>query len=311
MGKIFFKAMVCVLLISIFSSCSKDTYSENDDSSSTNKEVIWDANNYSISYVRANPVLNGSPSYDSSMDFDISLDDSENPSRYISVYLTNYKYGEKLDLSTDKNDSHFMIVDKISKDKVDLNIYGGDNRIQNGSYLILNRTNDKIFVDMVLSYVDNGFTHTIKIHYNGGAINMDDFPSLNYLEEIRENYTYKFNYDEASCDYSDWPLFEKYDNFARFSADLFGQLDRFSVEVENFEWDKQQPISFARILYKDENEYEEFRKDQILDGSYIQVKQNANKYKDIDVIIKLQCKSADGKVHKFDVEYKGYLRLIQ
>lgn len=298
--------MLLICLVGMLCSCSKETYSEDDEA--TKNVAVWDNSQYTVSYIQAIPGYGGSM-YDDYFDIKISLDDSENPSRYIDFHLENYTYGEKLDLTTNKYLSYIHVVDESIKDKVSFYFHGGDNAIKSGSYFVMNRTNDKVSVDLYLSYVNNnGFPHSIKINYDGILINPSSLPSSDYQEVKKENYTYKFVHNGNNYLFGDArALFE--DNYGGFEAYLHNETSPYYFATSEFEYGKQCPIS--EISFIENNVVYRFKKDMISEGSYMKVLENANKFNDCDVIIYAKCEGVDGKVHEFDIEYKGFLHKIE
>jgi hypothetical protein len=310
MGKIVIKAFVLLFVLSLglFSSCSKESYSGNEDEASSNT-ALWDNEVCKVSYAKVPSVLSVTgPHYNTSFDLKISLDDSEEPSKYIDVSLMNYNYGEKVDLTTNKYDTKFTIVDETQKPKLDFDVNGGFYNMNQGSYFLLSRSGDDFTIDMQLNYTNyNGFSHSIKVKYKGAIIGSASLPSVDWKEQLEENYTYKFNFNGKSCRYSSFPQFQVDKDEAYFCVDLIGGMSSFSVWTANFEYGKQIPIVAAQVQEEGQGASELLWKDAILDGSYILVNKNANKLEYNDIIIKLNCKKGE-KLYKFDIEYKGEVR---
>ena len=310
MGKIVIKGFVLLFVLSLglFSSCSKESYSANEDEASSNT-IVWDNEVCKISYAKVPLVfLVPGPHYNTDFDLRISLDGSETPSKYIDVSLVNYNYGEKVDLTTNKYDTKFTIVDKTQNPKVDFDVNGGSYSMKQGSYFLLSRNGDDFTNDMQLNYTnDNGFSHSLKVKYKGAVIGSDGLPSVGWKEEMENTYTYKFNFNGKSCRYSSFPQFQADNDEAYFCAGLNGEVSSFSVWTASFEYGEQIPIVAAQVQEDGQGASELLWKDAILDGSYILVNQNANKLGHNDIIIKLNCKK-DEKLYKFDIEYKGEVK---
>ncbi len=300
--------MFLICLVGMFCSCSKDAYSGNEDEAANNT-VVWDDEAFKVSYAKVPLVFSTpGPLYNIYFDLRISLDNSEDPSKYIDVSLVNYEYGEKVDLTTNKFESQFTIVDEAQKPKVDFDVKGGSSHMNQGSYFLMSRDGDEFTIDMQICYTNNsGFSHSIKVKYKGTIIGSDGLPPTDWKEILKNTYTYKFDFNGESCKYGSLPVFSVGDNEVCFRADLYGKVSSFYVWATNFEYGKQIPIIAAQIQEDRQNTSELLWKDAILDGSYILVNKNANQLGHNDIIVKLNCKK-DDKLYKFDVEYKGELK---
>ena len=190
--RINFLALLFIGVLCILSSCSKESL----DGESGLAAVVWDKTSYNVSYVEVGSLYTSFPVTDKYFILDFALEDSENPQKQLSFSCTNYIYGEKVDLTTNKYSAKIEFKDGQKTYQVD----GGSSRVKAGSYYRLTRKGNHIELVIDLAYSgDNGYEHTLKVKYGGELPNENYLPTENWQNEPYPHYS--FTYDEAQYNY--------------------------------------------------------------------------------------------------------------
>lgn len=312
MGKIVIKAFVLLFVLSLglFSSCSKESFSDDEaiDGGTKWKAVVWDNTAYNVSYLMDIPVASSSPSNDKDFYIDLALEDSETPNKVLSLSCKNYLYGEKVDLTTNKYSSEIEIKDG----QLSSSIEGGSSRIKAGSYYKLTRKGNHI--DLVIDLVysgGNGYEHNLKVNYSGEMPREDYLPTENWQNEPFAHYS--FTYDEAQYNY--WSFVDFTSD--PFSCEIVNERSRgfLNVWADNFKYNEKVDLSkkenrcSIRLFLSNEvedskQEEHEWFGDAILEGSYLYVKKD-NTW-NCEAVLDAKCKDGDGTVHHIQAEYNVY-----
>lgn len=189
-----FLALIMIGVLCFFCSCSKENYSGEQEQL---PEVLWDNASYDVSYLMTTSVAVSAPVTNTYFNLKLALEDSEHPQKFLYLGCTNYIYGEKVDLTTDKYSSRIELNDGQKA----YSVSGGNFRVKSGSYYVLTRTGNHIDLVVDLSYSgDNGYVHKLKVKYSGELPSESYLPSENWQSEPSAHYS--FTYDEAKYRYS-------------------------------------------------------------------------------------------------------------
>lgn len=302
--RINFLALLFIGVLCILSSCSKESL----DGESGSAAVVWDQSSYNVSNLMEVSVATSSPSSDKDFNLKLALEDSKHSQKQLYLSCTNYIYGEKVDLTTDKYSSQIQFTDGQNTYRVT----GGSSNVKAGSYYKLTRKGNHIelIIDLVYSG-DNGYEHTLKVKYGGELPYSDYLPSENWQNE--PSYHYTFSYDEAP--YSYWGV-------ASWGAGLFRceiankrSNGGFQICINQFEYNEKIDLADAKnaaeitlsLNNKDtgKDEYHVWSYNSIIEGSYIYMKEGEASSQD-EVTIDVKCKDKDGTVHHIQAEYNVF-----
>lgn len=300
-----FLALMFVGVLCFLSSCSKESL----DGESRSAAVVWDKTSYNVSYVEVGSPYTSCPITDKYFILDFALEDSENPQKQLSFSCTNYIYGEKVDLTTNKYSSQINFKDGQKT----YWMKGGDSNVKAGSYYKLTRKGNHIELTIDLVYSgDHGYEHTLKVRYSGELPENNYFPSENWQNEPYPHYS--FTYDEAQYNYWSFVDFAS----APFSCDIVNKSSRGYLVVwpNNFKYGEKVDLSktFTEIRLdlsneigdsgKYENEQHDWYGDAILEGSYLYIiKGESSQY---EATLDARCKDEDGTVHHIQAEYNVF-----
>ena len=303
--RINFLALLFIGVLCILSSCSKESL----DGESGSAAVVWDKTSYNVSYVEVGSPYTSFPVTDKYFILDFALEDSENPQKQLSFSCTNYIYGEKVDLTTNKYSSQINFKDGQKT----YWMKGGDSNVKAGSYYKLTRKGNHIELTIDLVYSgDHGYEHTLKVRYSGELPENNYFPSENWQNEPYPHYS--FTYDEAQYNYWSFVNFAS----APFSCDIVNKSSRGYLVVwpNNFKYGEKVDLSktFTEIRLdlsneigdsgKYENEQHDWYGDAILEGSYLYIiKGESSQY---EATLDARCKDEDGTVHHIQAEYNVF-----
>lgn len=303
--RINFLALIFIGVLCILSSCSKESL----DGESGSAAVVWDKTSYNVSYVEVGSPYTSFPVTDKYFILDFALEDSENPQKQLSFSCTNYIYGEKVDLTTNKYSSQINFKDGQKT----YWMKGGDSNVKAGSYYKLTRKGNHIELTIDLVYSgDHGYEHTLKVRYSGELPENNYFPSENWQNEPYPHYS--FTYDEAQYNYWSFVNFAS----APFSCDIVNKSSRGYLVVwpNNFKYGEKVDLSktFTEIRLdlsneigdsgKYENEQHDWYGDAILEGSYLYIiKGESSQY---EATLDARCKDEDGTVHHIQAEYNVF-----
>lgn len=303
--RINFLALLFIGVLCILSSCSKESL----DGESGSAAVVWDKTSYNVSYVEVGSLYTSFPVTDKYFILDFALEDSENPQKQLSFSCTNYIYGEKVDLTTNKYSSQINFKDGQKTYRMK----GGDSNVKAGSYYKLTRKGNHIELTIDLVYSGNhGYEHTLKVRYSGELPENNYFPSENWQNEPYPHYS--FTYDEAQYNYWSFVNFAS----APFSCDIVNKSSRGYLVVwpNNFKYGEKVDLSktFTEIRLdlsneigdsdKYENEQHDWYGDAILEGSYLYIiKGESSQY---EATLDARCKDEDGTIHHIQAEYNVY-----
>lgn len=302
--RINFLALLFIGVLCILSSCSKESL----DGESGSAAVVWDQSSYNVSNLMEVSVATSSPSSDKDFNLKLALEDSKHSQKLLYLSCTNYIYGEKVDLTTDKYSSQIQFTDGQKTYR----IYGGDSNVKAGSYYKLTRKGNHIelVIDLIYSG-DNGYEHTLRVKYGGELPYSDYLPSENWQNE--SSYHYAFSYDEAPYNY--W-------SFAGWGAGSFRceivnkrSNGCFQISIDQFKYNEKIDLADTKnateitlsLTNKDtgKGEYHVWSYDSILEGSYFYIKKGEGSSQD-EVTIDVKCKDKDGTVHHIQAEYNVY-----
>lgn len=305
--RINFLALLFIGVLCILSSCSKESL----DGESGLAAVVWDKTSYNVSYVEVGSLYTSFPVTDKYFILDFALEDSENPQKQLSFSCTNYIYGEKVDLTTNKYSAKIEFKDGQKTYQVD----GGSSRVKAGSYYRLTRKGNHIELVIDLAYSgDNGYEHTLKVKYGGELPNENYLPTENWQNEPYPHYS--FTYDEAQYNYWSFVNFAS----APFSCKVINERSHgiLNVWADNFKYNEKVDLSkkeygcLIRLNLSNEvedskeekQEEHEWFGDAILEGSYLYIKKGDTW--ECEAILDAKCKDKDGKVHHIQAEYNVY-----
>ena len=169
-------ALIFLVVLCFFNSCSKETFSEEEKQEESQKSnyVTFDNSKYKVYYISTEtmPKPGGSLNEDKDYCITLFLEDSESPKKELLINCVNYNYGEKIDLATDKYQSR-IIFDNGEKTQI---FRGGSLSIKQGSYYVLSRKDNHIELELKLIYSgDNDYVHKLEAKYSG------ELPEKNYL----------------------------------------------------------------------------------------------------------------------------------
>ena len=304
-------ALIFVGVLCFFSSCSKETYSSDEpiEGETGSASVVWDNSSYNVSYLMDISVAISAPSNDKGFYINFALENSEHPTKVLSLRCNNYLYGEKVDLTTNKYSANIEFKDGQKTYQVD----GGSSRVKAGSYYRLTRKGNHIELVIDLAYSgDNGYEHTLKVKYGGELPNEKYLPTENWQNEPYPHYS--FTYDEAQYNYWSFVNFAS----APFSCDIVNKSSRGYLVVwpNNFKYGEKVDLSktFTEIRLdlskeigdsgKYENEQHDWYGDAILEGSYLYIiKGESSQY---EATLDARCKDEDGTIHHIQAEYNIY-----
>lgn len=302
--RINFLALVFIGVLCFLSSCSKESL----DGESGSAAVVWDKTSYNVSYIEVGSPYTSFPVTDKYFILDFALEDSENPQKLLSFSCTNYIYGEKVDLTTDKYSSQVNFKDGQKT----YWMRGGDSNVKAGSYYKLTRKGNHIELTIDLVYSgDHGYEHTLKVRYSGELPENSYFPSENWQNE--PSYHYTFSYDEAPYNY--W-------SFAGWGAGSFRceivnkrSNGCFQISIDQFKYNEKIDLADTKnateitlsLTDKDtgKGEYHVWSYDSILEDSYMYIKEGEASSQD-EVTIDVKCKDKDGTVHHIQAEYNVF-----
>lgn len=294
--RINFLALLFIGVLCILSSCSKESL----DGESGSAAVVWDKTSYNVSYVEVGSLYTSCPITDKYFILDFALEDSENPQKQLSFSCTNYIYGEKVDLTTDKYSSQIDFKDGHKT----YWMKGGASNVKAGSYYKLSRKGNHIELTIDLVYSgDHGYEHTLKVRYSGELPENNYFPSENWQNEPRTRYNYI--QDGVSYVYETWAGIHVGKEVTSFNCIAFEKGNReatwsqFDIEVKNLELGKKTDLSSRdNFLWSSFVDFE-----NILPGSYMYVTLGKNDY---EVTIDLLYKDSNGEKHHLLIEYNVY-----
>lgn len=306
-------ALIFVGVLCFFSSCSKETYSSDEpiEGETGSASVVWDNSSYNVSYLMDISVAISAPSNDKGFYINLALENSEHPTKVLSLRCNNYLYGEKVDLTTNKYSANIEFKDGQKTYQVD----GGSSRVKAGSYYRLTRKGNHIELVIDLAYSgDNGYEHTLKVKYGGELPNEKYLPTENWQNEPYPHYS--FTYDEAQYNYWSFVNFAS----APFSCEVINERSHgiLNVWADNFKYNEKVDLSkkeygcLIRLNLSNEvedskeekQEEHEWFGDAILEGSNLYIKQD-DTWK-CEAVLDAKCKDADGTVHHIQAEYNVY-----
>lgn len=302
--RINFLALMFIGVLCLLSSCSKESL----DGESGSAAVVWDQSSYNVSNLMDVSVATSSPSSDKDFNLKLALEDSKHSQKQLYLSCTNYIYGEKVDLTTDKYSSQIQFTDGQKTYRVT----GGSSNVKAGSYYKLTRKGNHIELTIDLVYSgDNGYEHTLKVRYSGELPQNSYFPSENWQNE--PSYHYTFSYDEAPYSYSRFASYgpggficdtgnEKNDVHLRISTnnETYGE----KIDLTK----KENDCVINLVLVDNETgtqEWYEWYHNSILEGSYFYIKKGEGSSKD-ELTIDVKCKDKDGTVHHIQAEYNVF-----
>lgn len=308
MEKIIDKAFMlfCILSLAFFGSCSKETYSGDEDIEGKESAVTWDNTAYNVSYLMDIPVASSAPSNDMGFYVNLALENSEKPKKLLSLSCKNYLYGEEVDLTTNKYSTKIEFNDGQSTYRVD----GGSSRVKAGSYYKLTRKGNHIDLIIDLTYSgDNGYEHILKVKYGGELPKENYLPSENWQNEPFPHYS--FAIDEAQYFYRSFIDFKS----VPFVFDVANGNNSGSLRVwaNNFKYNEKVDLSqkgnsgeitlYLTSKKEGETKYEWYD-DAILEGSYLYIKKEDSW--NGEAVLDAKCKDEDGTVHHIQAEYNVY-----
>lgn len=305
-------ALIFVGVLCFLCSCRKETYSGEQEQSSA---VLWDETSYDVSYLMTVSVVTSAPDTNKYFNLKLALENSEHPQKFLYLNCTNYIYGEKVDLTTDKYSSKIELNDGQKS----YSVSGGNSRIKSSSYYVLTRKGNHVDLVVDLSYSgDNGYVHKLKVKYNGELPTENYLPSENWQSEPSAHYS--FAYDEAQYNYRSFVnIYSDGNAYDGAAFELVNEKSRGSVAVRVNKSQFGEKVDLAKnggcITIELSNEVEGSNKrveeshrwddDSILEGSYICSKKS-NAGNGYEIVIDAKCKDADGTIHRIQAEYNIY-----
>lgn len=297
MCRVLNKYIVLLVLLVLVSSCSKESMNDADEETNV---VSWNDTRYDVCYASCMDPARSAPTNDMYFGVNLALENSENPSKELSLSCVNYVYGEKVDLTTQKYNSRITFKDGQKNYYFD----GGDSDIQPGSYYVLTRKGDRISVTIhLISREYNGFIRNLDVNYEGSLTSNDYLPEEDWQNKPRHRYNYI--HDDVSYDYSTWASIHVDEGVASFNCSVFVKDNvevpwgQFAITVKNLDFGQKIDLtSRDHFLWSSLVAFE-----NILPGSYMYVVEGKYQY---EVTIDLFYKDSNGESHHLLIEYNVY-----